>query len=158
MAVTQRWVHGTSVQVEEPIEWMIRRGWGTHFGMGSPSRNWFHFSIPTLSSIDGVPLRLTKVYVFYRTEYTAIREVNVYDGAVQVRAFKGLNLWGDHTGLDWTRGHSGQCDALNSWVLQPPVEVVQGIGISVAVEFLQGEGIGISEILFTAAGAEFESS
>jgi hypothetical protein len=146
--ITTRWVHGNIVQAENPVEVVIRRGWGTHFGVRNPTENWFHFPITTLSSVNNLPIRLLKVFVFYRTDGAVVKDIHIYDGPLSIRSFEGLNLTGDH---------SGRIDGSNCWDIHPPAQISQGLGISVNVEFLQNTGIGMSEILFTTAGAEFES-
>jgi uncharacterized protein DUF6623 len=146
--ITGRWVHGNLVQPEKPVDIAIRRGWGTHFGMRSSSENWFHFPITTLSTVHNTSVRLLKVCVFYRTDGTILTDINVYDGPIRIGVFENLNLTGDH---------SGEVDQQNCWLISPPVSLSHGIGISVGVEFRQDEGIGIAEILFTTAGAEFET-
>lgn len=146
--ITSRWVHGNIVNSESPIDVVIRRGWGTHFGMKNPSDNWFHFPLATLCTVENRPIRLLKIYVLFRTDSTIIRGIDVYDGPIRVASFVDLDLTGDHTAT---------LDPFNCWSIYPPVEIEHGIGISVGVEFTQGSGIGIAEILFTAAGIEVES-
>jgi hypothetical protein len=146
--ITNRWVHGTIVEAENPVEFVVRRGWGTHFGVREATKNWFHFPITTLSTFGTERLRLVRVYVFYRTDGAEIRELHVYDGPRRVEAFSGMNFSGDH---------SGAIDDWNCWTIQPAVEIFYGIGISLGVSFTQDENIGMSEILFTTVGAAFET-
>ncbi|HEX8178150.1 MAG TPA: DUF6623 family protein [Pyrinomonadaceae bacterium] len=145
MPVTERWVHGTLVQSEDPVEFVVRRGWGTHYGVRNSFETWFHFPLTTLAAIDGHRQSLRKVFVFYRTDGSIIKSLNIYDGPRRIKVFEQLNLMGDH---------SGAPDASNTWQLEPPLEIRCGVGISVEVEFLEGVNM-MSEILFTAAGAEF---
>ena len=145
MPVTERWVHGTSVQSEDPIEFVVRRGWGTHYGVRKAMETWFHFPITTLAAVDGRHQFLTKVSVFYRTDGSVIKSLNIYDGPRRVKVFENLKLTGDHSGV---------ADAQNCWHLEQPIEITCGVGVSVEVEFLEAVNM-MSEILFTAAGAEF---
>lgn len=148
MTVTQRWVHGTSAQPEDPIEFVVRRGWGTHFGVRSAMETWFHFPLTTLAAVNGTHQYLTKVYLFYRADGSVLKTLNIYDGPRRVKVLENLALTGDHSGV---------VDEANCWTLEPPVEITCGVGLSAEIEFLEGVnlGIGMSEILFTAAGAEF---
>jgi hypothetical protein len=147
MLTTERWAHGTIVQSEDHVDFVARRGWGTHFGMRNAGEVWFHFPLPTIATIGESHLLLTKVYVFYRADGAVVKSLHVYDGPQQKRTFDDLALTGDH---------SGEKDAENQWALEPPLPLTCGIGISVRVEFQEGANVGLmSEILFTAAGAEF---
>jgi hypothetical protein len=150
MPATESWVHGNIVEVEaeERSVKIIRKGWGTHFLLLDPDTYWFHIPVPTLSTGDNVRPRLSRVFVFFGTNGTEIREIHVYDGPIKVGTFDDLHITGDH---------SVEADADNHWPITPAVEVVRGIGISVGVQILQGGQIGLPEILFTAAGAFFES-
>lgn len=151
------WVHGTIVKVEYPeklapvsYDGLIRRGWGTHFWGKENTTNWFHIPITTPVIIDDIRPPLVKVFVFYKTNgWAKITNVHVYDGQRKVKAFDGLALSGDH---------SGGIDASNSWVIDPPITILYGLGISVGVEFGPQDNIGIPwpEILFTTAGADFK--
>ncbi|MCJ7515532.1 MAG: hypothetical protein MUO89_06150 [Dehalococcoidia bacterium] len=153
------WVHGTIVEVEYPerlapvsIDGLVRRGWGTHFWGNENTANWFHIPITTPVILDDIRPPLIKVFVFYKTEGNAkITNIHVYDGRSRVKAFDGLALSGDHSG-------GGGVDASNSWVVEPPITILYGLGISVGVEFGSQVNIDIPwpEILFTTAGADFK--
>ena len=162
----QVWVHGTAAQVEYPDELRsyVRRGWGTQYNGKSDSKNWFHFSIPTPALIDGVPPVLRKIYILYNDKNLnlvgyGIDNVHIYDGPNKIFSFDGL-------GPEFSGDHSKQIDEFNCWeleygvsstqILQLPTRILFGVGISVGVKFLTGgDGVGIEEIIFTAAGAEF---
>ena len=151
------WVHGTIVEVEYPerlapwsTDGLVRKGWGTHFWGKENTNNWFHIPITTPVILDDIRPPLVKVFVFYKTEgYAKITNVHVWDGPKKVKAFDGLSLSGNH---------SGGIDANNSWVINPPITIAFGLGISVGVEFGPKDAIDIPwpEILFTTAGADFK--
>jgi hypothetical protein len=91
-----------------------------------------------------------KVLVFYRTTNARITNIHIYDGSRRVKVFDGLNLSGDH---------SGDIDASNSWDITPPLGIAFSLGVSVGVEFLVNDPDtpGPSEVLFTTAGADFQT-
>jgi len=150
------WVHGTIVEVENPgllapIISMWKRGWGTHFWGKEESYNWFHIPFTTPVIVDNIRPTLAKVFVFYKTDgWAKITNVHVYDGPRKVKTFEGLALSGDH---------STAIDASNSWVINPPIQIMYGLGLSVGVEFgpVDNAGMPWPEILFTAAGADFQT-
>jgi uncharacterized protein DUF6623 len=146
--ITQRWVHAAVVQAENPVEVVVKKGWGIHFGERKVVENWFHFPIPTLSTVDNRQVNLLRVFVLYRTEGAVIRSIHLYDGPKRIKGFEDLFHKGDH---------SGSIDDENCWSLSPAEPITYGIGISVGVHYLQDTDIAMAEILFTAAGAEFES-
>jgi hypothetical protein len=138
------WVKATSVQAEdeEPIQSVARRGWGTHF-LAEPSRNWFHISVTTpILPGNGRFNKLTRVAVLYRTVNSEIASLHIYDGANLIKEFNNLSLKEDH---------SKTMDEVNCWIINEPIEVRYGLGISIEVSFLPQWG----EVLFTAVGAEF---
>jgi hypothetical protein len=136
------WVHGTIVQVENPVTFERRMGDGAHF-RGQPGAYWFHFAITTPVVLDDVRPPLIKVLVFYKANGARITNLHIFDGPRRVKAFDNLSLSGDH---------SGGIDSSNSWTITPPLGIAFGLGISLGVEF----GVDAQEILFTAAGADFQ--
>ena len=151
------WVHGTAVQVEYPdkLESYVRKGWGTRYTGKFNSKNWFHFSIPTPALVDGFYPILRKVYVLYNDKNFplaggGIQNVHIYDGPKKLFAFDNLNP-------DYSGDHSKQIDEFNCWDVGENYKWIRlGLGISVGVVFRAGGDLGgITEISFTAAGAEF---
>jgi len=136
------WVHGNIVQVEKKADKILRIGWGTKVNQQF-SVNWFHIPIATPVILDDIRPLLIKAFVLYKAGGgTKVTNIHVYDGKTKVKAIDGLSLSGDH---------SGAIDASNSWVIDPPITIKYGLGISIGVSF-GDEG----EILFTAAGADFK--
>jgi len=113
--------------------------------------------------------KLTRVFVLYRTDGAFVNALHVYDGPSKVQAFDDIALEGDHT---------GDSDS-NTWVIDPPLEIHFGLGMSVlitnnAYKNIEAQGeedtapdeVGFAakakvmvrpaSVLFTAAGAEFE--
>lgn len=135
------WIKGTLVQFEQPVQNMVKRGWGSHF-LATPMKNWFHFAITTPVMIDEARSELVRISVFYRAENTVIRSIHLYDGLKLARHFDDLEFTGDH---------SENKDDSNSWTIHPPMEISFGLGVSLGVEFLPEWG----EILFNSIGAEF---
>ncbi len=157
------WVHGTIVQVEYPKRLSsadsdaeqsgFRRGWGTLFRGGDPdpikASNWFHIPITTPVILDDVRPSLIRVFVFYKTSGRAsITNLHIYDGPNRVMTFDNL--------IGYSGDHSAGIDALNTWVINPPLKILFGLGISVGVNFSWIiNGSPLSDILFTTAGADF---
>lgn len=150
----QVWIHGTSVQVEYPgnLESFTRKGWGTMATGKHLSRNWFHFSIPTPSLIEGSLPILQKVHVLYNASgflLGGIQNVHIYDGSKKIFSFDDLEYY--------TGDHSTQIDERNTWDVNGRNRPIRfGLGISVGVYFTPAspEG-GISQLTFATAGAEF---
>jgi hypothetical protein len=143
------WVHGTSVEVEDPgsINGVTRFGWGADFRGKAGKFAWFHISFATPVIIDDVRPTLEKVFVFYKTTAADIRNVHIYDGPRKIRAFDGLSLEGDR---------SGGILPTNTWAITPAATLAFGLGISIGVQFHIGFDTQINTgILFTTAGADF---
>ena len=144
-SLTSMWIHGTIVQAENQPYYLqiIRRGWGTHF-VGAVG-NWYHIPITTPVLLYDNRPTLQKLFVFYKATLAKITAVHIYDGNSRVKEFNGLNLTGDHT---------NGIDASNSWDINPKITIGYGLGISVHVETEDAMGM---EVLFTTAGADFET-
>ncbi len=149
------WVHGNIVEAEylDRLQSWIRRGWGTHF-IGKPGTdNWFHFPITTPVILDGNPLRVAKVFVFYDTHLVTaagpiITDIHVYDGLNKVKEFNRLpNLAG--------KCDTAVVDGKNGFVVTPPIGIAFGLSLSVHVQFVpQATPVG-QDIAFATAGADF---
>jgi len=148
-ALNATWVHGTSVQLEEPatIESVSRFGWGSTF-RGKPGKfAWSHVSVPVPVLVDDVRSMVEKVFVLYRANGATIKSVHAYDGPRKIREFNGLILTDDQ---------SGGITPKNNWVLDPPAELAFGLGISIGVQYSIGFDSRVTtEITFTTAGADF---
>jgi hypothetical protein len=137
-------IHGTIVKPENPPALVDLKGWGISFGDQNTS-NWFHIPIPTPVILDDARPQLVKVFVLYMAgSSTMITNVHVYDGPRSVAMFDGLSLNGDH---HWA------IDASNHWVINPPLTILYGLGLSIGVVF----GLNFGGILFTTAGADFQA-
>jgi hypothetical protein len=167
MLKTEMWIHGTAFHPEEQVAFTTRRGWGAFF-RGNPSvfepwshgwagpavvTHWFHASMPTPVISDGVRPRLTRLFLFYHADQAWLRQVHLWDGARRVHGF-------DLSGVNATGTHHHEIDDLNTFRLDESKTMRFGLGISVQVEFQRGQlsnlHLGGGEILFTAAGADFE--
>jgi hypothetical protein len=151
------WVHGTVVDVEEPGELasisndgIARRGWGTHFWGQEDTYNWFHIPVTTPVISDGQIAKLTKLFVLYETKGNAkIKHVHLYDGKQKKKSFNDLNLSGDH---------GSRPDSSNTWIINPPLAIQYGLGLSICVNFGNKGGRNVwPEVVFSSAGAEFEN-
>ena len=140
------WTHGTIVHIENRVETVVRRGGGTEIRQWV-GKNWFHFPITTPVVLDDVRPPLVKVFVFYKANFARITNVDVFDGPRRVKALD-VNLSGDH---------SAGIDGSNSWVINPPLGIQFGLGLSVGVEPTNDpDKPGVPEIIFTTAGADFQ--
>jgi hypothetical protein len=167
MLKSEMWIHGTAFTPEEPVVFSARRGWGAFF-RGNPStfdpatghwdgpeavRHWFHASMPTPVIVDGVRPRLTRLFLFYFADEAWIRQVHLWDGARRVHGF-------DLSGVNATGTHHHEIDDLNTFRLDETRTIRFGLGMSVLVEFQRGQlsnlHLGGGEVLFSAAGADFE--
>lgn len=167
MLKSEMWIHGTAFQPEEPVVFSVRRGWGAFF-RGNPSvldaashhwtgpaavSHWFHASLPTPVIVDGVRPRLTRLFLFYQADQAWLRQVHLWDAARRVHGF-------DLSGVNATGPHHHEIDDLNTFRLDEPRTIRFGLGISVQVEFQRGQlsnlQRGGGEVLFSAAGADFE--
>jgi hypothetical protein len=133
----------------------LRRGPGSFWRGEINSGNWFHVSIPTPATINDAAVWLTKVYVKYSVgdgtivpNGASITDVQVWEGSNRL-----LQFGPRPADQGWFGDHTGALDSSNTFVLPNPVLVSSGIGISLRIEFIQG---GEPNVLFTAAGAEFE--
>ena len=143
-------VHGNIVQPEYPedIDEVSRKGWGTTFWGKEDTVNWFHIPLSVPNLVDGSRPKLTKAFFyFHNTSRSPITTVHLYDGPKVIKIYDGLRLAGDHARV---------LDRSNSFTVDPPIEVVFGLGLSVKVEFPAApETTPPRWILFTTAGAEF---
>ena len=143
-------VHGNIVHPEYPedINEVSRKGWGSTFWGKEDTVNWFHIPLSIPNLLDGSKPKLTKAYFyFHNTSRSPITAVHLYDGPKTIKVYDNLRITGDHARV---------LDRSNSFTVDPPIEVVFGLGLSVKVEFPAApEQTPPRWILFTAAGAEF---
>lgn len=143
------WVPGTIVEAERPGPWinMTRAGWGTHFRMANMS-NWFHVPLTTPVILDGARPKLSKSFLFFSTKGNAkITAIHFYDGQKKVKTIENLSLQGDHYTMP---------DAINNWIIDPPLTVLYSLGISICVEFGKTNQL-VPEVVFYSIGADFSS-
>ena len=165
MLKAEMWVHGTAFQPEEALGFSARRGWGGFF-RGNPSAfdgkqwagplsvtHWFHAALPTPVILEGVRPRFTRLFLLYHADQAWLRQVHLWDGARRVHGF-------DLSGVNATGTHQHELDDLNTFRLDESRTLRFALGLSVQVEFQRGQlsnlQLGGGEILFTAAGADFE--
>ena len=142
------WVHGNDVQAEYVGPWLniARRGWGTHFKTAG-SKNWFHIPFTTPVILENIRPKLAKIIIYYKTVGDAkIEAVHIYDSEDDVKKFDNLTLQGNHSGV---------VDSQNSWILNPPLTINFGLGLSVKVSFGKTNNNIVPEIMFYSAGADF---
>jgi hypothetical protein len=138
------WTHGSSVQVEYPqvVKFIRRTGYGTVVRQSEKTSNWFHFAIPTPTTIDD-DYTVKHYDVFLKgivNENAKIAKVHVWDG--DSRRYKNDNLSIIGKKFD---------EKFNI----PDNEVNRGLVVCVFVEFLSGTPMG--EVRFISAGAKFHT-
>jgi hypothetical protein len=148
------WIHGSGVIAEREGYFISkqRAGYGAYFtSQNEPGKGgeWFHFAVPTPVIVDGQRSVLKKVYVFYKTDLSAnITAIHIYDGTKKIAAFDSLSLGKDH---------SSNIDKFNSWTILNSPALGYGLGISIHVDFGKATPDRVPGILFTTAGADFET-
>lgn len=146
------WVDGTNVRAQNEGYFITHQMTGRaarfsgHTAIGTQGE-WFQWSMPTPVIIDGVRATVNKIFVMYQTLGTAkIKAVHLYDGAVRFESFDNISYCGDHF---------ENIDNFNAWVIKKPHSMLYGLGISVLVDFGPTSKIGVPEIQFFTAGADF---
>jgi hypothetical protein len=148
------WIHGSGVAPAREGYFIskVKLCNGTYFTSQNDPGNggeWFHFAIPTPVILDGQRAVLKKIYVFYKTDLSAkITIIHVYDASKKIAGFEPLSLEKDHSTV---------VDKYNSWAIPNSPAVGFGIGISVFVDFGKATPDRVPGILFTTAGADFET-
>lgn len=118
------WVHGHSVQIENPqnIETIERQRFHSYILGKTTTQTWFHFAISTPVMVNGKQIRAKYVGLSFESEKEAIvQSIQVYDGQKRLAMHQNIGLAG---GL-----FNERFDVIG----YPRVE--QGIGISVGVMF-----------------------
>ncbi len=142
------WVHGTSVQMEREGYFISKQRAGYAAMFKTHGKEWFHFAIPTPVIVNDKRTKLKRIFVLYETKGTAkITNIHIHDGVKTVKAFKKISFSGDH---------SKKIDKYNVWEIKP-VQVKFGLGISVHVDFGPPTKLGVPEIRFTSAGADYST-
>jgi hypothetical protein len=151
--VTALWTHGNAVTVESPENLKLVRhiAWATELYFIPGRASWAHIPLPTPVILGDVPSKLIRFFLMFRVPKNdgRIRSVHLYDGPARIRAFDGLGQNGEH----WNR-----IDGANTFTLDQPYEVTQGLGIS----FLFQADIGIDSTIpppllqISSAGGEYE--
>ncbi len=142
------WVPGTIVEAENPGPWinMTRAGWGTHFRMRKMG-NWFHVPLTTPVVLDDVRPKLVQAFLLFSTKGNAtITRIHFYDGPNNVKQIENLSLQGDHKAID----------AMNRFIIDPPLTVLYSLGISVNVMFGETAQV-VPEVVFYSVGGDFRT-
>jgi Family of unknown function (DUF6623) len=96
MAISQAmWVHGHSLQSENPALSVGRIGWGGQI-RGPGGQGWFHLAIPTPVIVTDIRQRIDAAMLLFSSgSQGSIRNVHVWDGNTRIAAFDNLNLTGN---------------------------------------------------------------
>ncbi|GEM_PF-2885905 len=145
------WVHGHALEAETPEQLTKTdvKGWGGRFHGEKDALNWFHAALTMPSTLGNQNLRLSKVFVLFKTEKSnpqyfsaLIKHIHIYDGAHKIISLDNLSLSGDH---------DEHLDAQNCHFLYPFPSIKTGLGISIGVHFLSSN----TSISFSSIGADF---
>ena len=169
------WAHGVSAQVERPNflighrlgvctlddgdAWLgiLRQGDGAKFYGEVNTSNWFHFALHAPVILDGIRLKLSKIFVLFACPYTSavnnpetgygtkVNSVHVWDGPTRIKTYDHLDLYG---------GYKTIKENVNQFILEPALPVYFGINISVGVSFVGTYSVN-NKIKFYAAGGDF---
>ncbi|MCP8304991.1 MAG: hypothetical protein H3Z50_05960 [archaeon] len=147
------WVHGNVVEVENPKPSLkvTKWGWGSSFeeSIDDKVEYWFHISIPTPVILDGVRPPLNKIFIYYQTGGKGVvylDEIHIWDG-------------GSKKGWVWKASGVDPYPHPKEWVIDPPITINFGLGISVRVVFGKpSAGEQLRWINFQTAGADFITS
>jgi len=144
------WVHGNVVEVENPKPTLkvVRWGAGSRFEESKDDKveYWFHIPIPTPVILDGVRPPLNKIFISYNNKGAAVvyaNEIHIWDG-------------GSKKGWVWKTDSVDPKPRPKEWVIDPPITIHYGLGISVKVVFGKPfAGSTTRSITFCTAGADF---
>lgn len=168
MSIYDVWVHGTSVQIEFPEKTKLaRKGTGTIVSQDVTGRlktdyNWFHFPIPTPTTIDDFPVTYNDAWLHYsglttKDKTAKITEVRVYD-----MAYPTDNCTDCKDGLiyatdpNWTADPAREKESDFVQFNLPDVQAFEGAVLSVKVDFSRPSGsIPSGSITFLGAGMRF---
>lgn len=138
------WIHGTSVQVQDPdaISTLVRLGSGTRIDAQHRRPITVHFALPTPMFISESRLSIRSVILdFITMGFTIVTAVHVWDGRVRIASFEGLGLSGEHR--------------LEQFEIEGHPSVSRGINVSVEVDFRVDVDGGPSFVDFISAGGDF---
>ena len=95
MAISQAmWVHGHSLQAEDPTLSVGRIGWAAQLRHLN-SQGWYHLAIPTSVIITDIRARIDAAMIqFSSGNQGTIQQFHVYDGDNRIATNTGLNLTG----------------------------------------------------------------
>jgi hypothetical protein len=131
MAISQAmWVHGHSIQPEDPTLTVGRIAWAGQLRHTGTS-GWFHLAIPTPVIVTDIRLRLDAAMIFFSSgSQGVIRNLHVWDGNTRIANNDNLNLTGtaqfgrfalpNRPAVNWGIGISVFAslgtDATNAWI------------------------------------------
>ncbi len=143
------WVHGNAVKPQNEGYFLSKTytGWGAV--IQTHGAEWCHFAIPTPVIVNGQDTSLQKVFVMFSTGGTSkVTAVHVWDGPTKIQAFDNLSIAGTHTNALEVGN--------NTWEVKP-VHIKWGLEIAVHVDFGPPSQIGVPQITFASAGADFQT-
>ena len=138
------WIHGSSVQVENPaqIESITRFGRSTRIVGKRNTTNWVHFAVPTPVIVDNYRTSVGPIILRFITgsANAVVRDVLAFDGEGSIASHYGVNL-------------SGPQLFAKFGIFGCPL-VAWGIGISLGLKFGSGT-VDERRIDFISAGCDF---
>jgi len=149
MSLHASWIHGNAVTVESPENFtrVGHYGWGGDMQFVPGKSSWLHIPLPTPVIVDDVRTTVQRLFVTFMADSCQIRQLHVYDGSSKVQEFDNLDNTGEHrTGLD----------AMNTFDLAQPHQVLWGMGLTFFVVADIGFDTQISpRLIISSAGGDF---
>jgi hypothetical protein len=159
------WMHGNGAQPENAPLTQRRMAGSGLFGGADLSTNFFHFPITTPVIIDDQRPLLTRVFVLYRMKFCAVESVQLWSGRQRMTVFPVTQETGvsrDHPDIDRSEFVEGKTMFSMEAVYATPIEIHQGLSITVKVKFDSRESVQVgnqSQIVNRNMGAiEFFSA
>lgn len=139
MSISQAmWVHGHSIQPENPALTVGRIGWAGQIRT-LDSAGWYHIAIPTTVIVTDIRQRIDSAMVQFGTGTQGfLRNFHVYDGRNRIANFDNLNITG--------------ADLFERFTLPRPFV---GLGIGISMNLALGHDPQQAWIDIHAAGVDF---
>jgi hypothetical protein len=159
------WVHGSALVMETPpvddgaVSAINHFGWGTQITMRPGDSRWFHIAIPTPVILNGVRMKLLRVFLQWQQirgfpNSSSISDAHLWDGQTRIAKLSSHDFKENNFAV--LAGHS-------TYELFTPKVWQFGLGLSVRLHaegnvgghFLEGSESPV--VVIGSAGADFEA-
>jgi Family of unknown function (DUF6623) len=135
------WVHGHSIQPENPALTVGRIGWAGQIRT-LDSAGWYHIAIPTTVIVTDIRQRIDSAMVEFATGTQGfLRAFHVYDGQTRIAFQDNLNVTG--------------AGVFYRFTLSSPARPFVGLGIGISLNLALGHDPQQAWIDIHAAGVDF---